>query len=103
MNQKAVELLLDRMKVQDRSGPAHHAPDVRVVTFGLSYLSAFGYLERELEQWKDITLDDILKALGWFQRNCNLPETRNLDAATVAAMAAECRDGVDTVFTGKML
>lgn len=94
MNSRAVKLMMGQMETYNalRSAasqtPHGHAPDKRVANFGLSYLSAFGYLEKELEKWDDITLDDILYALGLFQGKAGLPKTQNLDIQTVRAMEA---------------
>jgi len=94
VNTRAVKLMMGQMETYNalRSAtsqtPHGHAPDKRVAAFGLSYLSAFGYLEKELDKWKDITLDDILYALGLFQARFGLQKSRNLDVQTVRAMEA---------------
>lgn len=95
MNTRAVKLMLGRMESEagyrtylPSKIPPGHTPDKRVAAFGLSYLSAFGYLEKELDKWNDITLDDILYALGLFQSRFGLHKTKNLDVQTVRAMEA---------------
>ena len=65
-----------------------HAPDKRVAQFSLAYLAAFGYLKKELDQWDDITLKDIVAAIGQFQGMFGLRRTKTLDVKTVRAMEA---------------
>ena len=91
-NQRAVDLLLNSMDMKPRAlrsteSPTH-APDERVAKFALSYLDAFGYLKNELNAWKDITLDDILNAIGHFQNMFGLKRSKALDVRTVRAMEA---------------
>jgi matrix metalloproteinase-14 (membrane-inserted) len=91
-NAKAVNLLFDFMResnqkvsrAKDRS-PAHVA-DRRVAEFALSYLDTFGYFAEALGSWKDITLADIVKAIGQFQALFGLVKTKMLDVKTVRTM-----------------
>jgi hypothetical protein len=100
-NAKAVDLLVRHMEekcaTKSRAlesapgGPVAatpHEPDSRVASFALSYLDAFGYLKRELAEWKDITLPDILDGLVHFQEMFQLPKTKALTVQTVKAMEA---------------
>lgn len=88
---KAVDLTVRKMA----SAATGHAPDPRVAGFALSYLNAFGYLRDELRAWGDISLSDIVAAIGRFQDAFGLRQTRVLDVQTVRAMEARrcgCRD-----------
>lgn len=93
-NTRAINALVDLMgestKKAKSSGSKDipHAPDERVAKFALSYLDAFGYMKNELNSWSDITVGDIVNALGQFQTFFGLSKTRKLDIATVRAMEA---------------
>ena len=90
-NARAVSLLKDHLEEahekprrRDAFTPAPAKPET--AKLALSYLDAFGYLAQELGEWKDITLDDILKAVGDFQKFFGLKRTRELDIPTLKAM-----------------
>jgi hypothetical protein len=94
-NKKAITLLLDKMQAgqvaaRDLKPTTNvvHAPDERVAKFALSYLDAFGYLKEEINEWGDITIGDILSAIGQFQSMFGLKKTKTLDVKTVRAMEA---------------
>lgn len=73
-----------------------HNPDDRVAGFALNYLDAFGYLRDELKQWSDVSLVDIVDAIGRLQSMFGLKRTKTLDVQTVRAMEAPrcgCSDG----------
>lgn len=58
-------------------------PEARMA---VQYLNAFGYLGRELEDWKDITLGDLVDALASFQEFFGLKQSGILDTAVVRSM-----------------
>lgn len=104
-NKRAVGILVDHMRTGAAktrakiTGPRDHEPDERVANFTLSYLDAFGYLTKELEQWKDISLGDIVEAVKDFQKMFGLRSTGKVCVKTVRAMEAprcgcpdHCRD-----------
>lgn len=94
-NKRALDLLFGKME-KDAStarrsksralGDPPHEPDSRVAGFGLSYLDAFGYLKEELDQWKDISLADIVDAIKQFQGFFGLTRNGQLCLKTVRAM-----------------
>lgn len=93
-SKRAVDLLVadteKKAKVKTRAfGDTVHAPDPRVAAFAMSYLDAFGYLKRELAEWKDISISDILDGLVHFQEMFKLPKAKALTVQTVKAM--ECQ------------
>lgn len=94
-NTRAVKLTLGLMesgqiKTRDLRPTTNvvHVPDERVAKFSLSYLDAFGYFKDELNQWDDVTLDDIKAAIGKFQTMFGLKRSKTLDVKTVRAMEA---------------
>lgn len=93
-SKKAVDLLVADMEKKSKAktkafGDTVHAPDSRVAAFAMSYLDAFGYLKRELGEWRDISISDILDGLVHFQEMFKLPKTKALTVQTVKAM--ECQ------------
>jgi hypothetical protein len=97
VNDRAVDLLVDYMeetgakKLVKRSlkrdiSPALHSPDPRVANFALNYLNAFGYFNKELAEWKDIKIEDVILAIKQFQAIFGLPKTGNLCVRSVRAM-----------------
>lgn len=92
---RAVNLLVADMdkksKVKSRGpdDPAVYVPDSRVARFAISYLDAFGYLKSELEQWKDISLADIIDAITHFQGIFHVPTKKALTIQTVRAMEGQ--------------
>lgn len=109
-NSKAVKLLLDKMEAgqistRDLKPTTNvvHVPDERVAKFALSYLDAFGYLKEAINEWGDITINDILTAIGQFQGMFGLKRSKTLDIKTVRAMEAPrcgCPDIVRHRHTG---
>lgn len=92
-NKKAVDLMVGHMNKsvkargqRSRGLSPLHAPDARVAKFSLSYLDAFGYLQEELDKWKDITIGDIVEAVKSFQRFFGMKRTGELTVQTVRAM-----------------
>lgn len=95
-NRRAIDLLVKHMtkatKGRHLAARAPHQPDERVAKFALSYLDAFGYLNAELANWSDISLDDIVDAVKSFQGFFGLPKTGEVCVKTVRAMEApRCR------------
>lgn len=89
---RAAKLLLDHANHPDKKAKAlklveQSTTDEREVKFALSYMDVFGYLARQLDGWKDVTLGDIVEAVKRFQRFFGLKQTGRLSAATVRAMA----------------
>lgn len=90
-NQKATALLLGHMeehskkKATKRDLPVH-PPNQQVANFSLNYLNSFGYLTNELSQWSDISLGDIVAAIGDFQKMAGLKATKKLCVRTVRTM-----------------
>lgn len=94
-NPRAVDILTThltkRYRAFDPNSPDQtrpHEPTVRAVNFSLAYLDAFGYLTKELAEWQNIELEDILMAIGEFQNMIGLGQTETLDVATVRTMSA---------------
>ena len=55
----------------------------------ISYLSAFGYLGKSLNGWKDVNLGDIVNAIVKFQEFFGVPQTGQLSAQSIRAMEAQ--------------
>lgn len=74
--QKAVELLTAYEEKKNKGKPLALAenPD-QVIPSVLGYLERFGYFPRVLEGWKDITIGDILTAIGVFRTFFGLRES----------------------------
>lgn len=91
VNSRALKLLMEHMdKVATKKNTTRtfraHEPDERVARFTLSYLDAFGHLKAELDQWKDISVADIIDAVKSFQGFFGLRRTGELCVKTVRAM-----------------
>src|SRR5579872_4525368 len=54
--------------------------------FALNYLDAFGYLAKELADWKDINMGDIINAISDFEKFFGMKATGQLTPATIRAM-----------------
>ena len=72
-------------KKKGEQPPPPSAPEAK---FAVSYLDAFGYLEKSLSGWKDIKFEDLSKAIGLFQSWFGVKKSYQLDPQTVKAM--EC-------------
>jgi hypothetical protein len=83
-NLKAENLLADYLGTDTRNTTLIR--DSGAIKIALNFLNLFGYLKKELEQWKDISLSDILEAISSFQSFNNLPLTNTLDEVTYKAM-----------------
>jgi matrix metalloproteinase-14 (membrane-inserted) len=60
--------------------------DPREISFAVHYLEAFGYLPKELADWKSINLDDIMEAIKAFQNLFELKQDGHLCAKTIKMM-----------------
>lgn len=88
---RAVDLLTEHLEkvIVTRSLTSTPAPaEPEVARLSLGYLAAYGYLEKELEQWNDISLEDIQSAIRDFQEWIGLRASGQLDSATYRTMLA---------------
>lgn len=90
---KARDLLVSRAKGKRPKGARsvqynESTADPREITFALNYLNAFGYLAKELAQWKDVDLDDLVNGIKKFQNFFGLAKDGSLCAKTIKAMEA---------------
>lgn len=71
-----------------KKGEVPPPPSTPEAKFAISYLDAFGYLEKSVSTWKDIKIEDVTKAIGLFQRWFGVKQSHQLDPQTVKAMEA---------------
>lgn len=93
-NQRAFDLLTAHMGTCHAEGtkrafipnrmPADPAPEN--VQFTLSYMDAYGYLEKELAQWADISIGDIIEAIKALQAQFGHVATGEVTTQTLRAM-----------------
>lgn len=85
---RAVQILTSQpIRVGTGKKAKELAPPSRAeAVFALNYMEAFGYLEKSLAGWRDIRVEDVLKAVGLFQSWFGLKKTLQLDPATVKSM-----------------